>query len=89
MYIMTKDGWKQRSPANCIPAPQPTAYNGIPAPYVGSFPSKQVVAFFNEQKERMKYFDDGIRMVYGKADRIVEVDNATPIHPIANPPIGF
>lgn len=89
MHIMTKDGWKQLSPANCIEASPAVAYNGIPAPYKGSFPSQAIVMFFNEQKERMKYFDDGVRMVYGKQDRIVETDNATPIHPISNPPMGF
>lgn len=89
MHITTKDGWKQLSPADCIEASKSVAYNGVPAPYTGSFPSKVFVDFFNAQRERMKYFDDGVRMVYGKADRIVEVDNATPIHPIANPPVGF
>lgn len=86
---MTKDGWKQLSPADCVVASPAVAYNGVPAPYTGSFPSQPIVALFNTQREQMKYFDDGVRMVYSKANRIVEVDNATPIHPIANPPIGF
>jgi len=53
-------------------------------PYRGLFPSQEFCNFFNSQKEQMKYFDDGVRMVYGKPDRVVVTDNSTPIHPITN-----
>lgn len=72
-----------------IPASPIAAHNGVPAPYTGSFPSQDLCNFYNSQKELLKYFDNGVRMVYGKPDLRVEVDNATPAHPIPNPPKGF
>lgn len=89
MHIMTKDGWKQLSPQALTPAPAPTASNGITAPYIGEFPSKAICDFHNSMKDKLVFFDDGIRMVYGKADRHVETDNAVAGNPIKYPPKGF
>lgn len=58
--------------------------------YAGIFPSKQACDFINSRKEKMKYFDDGERLVYGKQEpRIVDVDRPEVKHPIPNPPAGF
>jgi len=57
--------------------------------YDGPIPSESICQFFNFQKDKMKYFDDGERMVPGKKSRWVEVDNAIPEHPITYPPAPF
>lgn len=49
--------------------------------YEGKFPSKPICELHNSMKELMKFFDDGVRMVYGKPDKTVEVDNDIPEHP--------
>lgn len=57
--------------------------------YVGHFPSERACEFINGMKEKLKYFDDGERLVYGKKSRHVEVDNAVPEHPMDHPPEGW
>lgn len=69
--------------------------SGLPTPaeergsYTGELPSQQACDYVNSLHELMKFFDDGVRMVYGKPDKIVAVDNAIPDHPIPYPPKGF
>ncbi len=68
---------------------------GLPPPhvergsYVGKLPSQDTVTFVNWMKDKMKFFDDGVRMVYGKPDRIVNTEPADVKHPISYPPAGF
>lgn len=58
--------------------------------YIGVFPSKQACDFINEIKEeKMKFFDDGRRMQYGKPDSFVTVKRCDVLHPIKYPPEGF
>lgn len=57
--------------------------------YTGVFPSAEVCAFVNSLKEKMKFFDDGRRMQYGKLERVTEVERCDVIHPITYPPAGF
>jgi hypothetical protein len=83
--IMTEDGWQQLGNGRVC-----SNHNTPPErAYVGLFPSADLCSFYNSQKERMKYFDDGNRMVYGKPDITVPTANAEPIHPIPYPPKGF
>jgi len=89
MWIMTEDGWKQLEPREFVQAEPARAFNGVPPPYNGKFPSAEVCDFHNRMKEKMKFFDDGVRMVHGRADRVVEVDNAIAEHPIKYPPKGW
>lgn len=89
MQIMTERGWQALCPKDYTPAAQPTAYNGMPAPYVGDFPSQALCDYVNGCKEKMKYFDNGVRMHYRKPDTRVETDNAEPLHPILQMPEGF
>lgn len=71
------------------PAPT-TPYNGVPAPYAGVFPSQELCDYVNSLKDKhFKFFDDGIRLVYGRGSRIIEVDNMEAVHPIEYPPQGF
>ena len=89
MHIMTANGWMQLSPRDFTPAPEATASNGVPAPYQGKFPSAAICDAHNRMKAEMRYFDDGIRMVYGKPDKTVPTDNAEAANPIPYPPHGF
>lgn len=89
MHIMTKDGWKALGPAVFTPAPKAIASNGVPAPYDGKFPSQAICNLHNDMQEHMRFFDSGVRMAYGKADRIVDVDNAIAANPIKYPPKDF
>lgn len=60
--------------------------------YVGYFPSQSACDFINEMKDKMKFFDDGERIVYGPnpfRTRKVAVTPITVNHPIAHPPAGF
>lgn len=58
--------------------------------YTGFFPSAAMCALNNEFKDKMKFFDDGERMVYGKAEpRIVPIEPCDVKHPITYPPPGF
>ena len=89
MHVMTANGWRALCPKDYTPAAAPSPSNGMPAPYVGDFPSQALCDYVNASKQHMKYFDDGLRMGYRKPDRWVETDNAEPIHPILEPPKGF
>ena len=57
--------------------------------YVGAFPSAEAVAFINGMKQKMKFFDDGERLVYNAPPRYVEVEPSEVVHPITYPPSGF
>ena len=58
--------------------------------YVGVFPSPETCAFVNEMKTKMKFFDDGHRMVYNKPEgRTVPVEPCDVKHPIAYAPSAF
>lgn len=85
MYIMTIHGWRALR-VHCTPLPT-SAYEA--GGYVGKIPSQAICQFYNSQKQEMKFFDDGVRMQYGKPDRHVETDNAIADHPIPYPPAGF
>lgn len=89
MHIITKRGWQPLHVAQLEKATEHVAHNGMPAPYRGQFPSQALCDFVNGMQEKIKYFDNGVRLMYGKADRIVATDNATPEHPIAQMPEGF
>lgn len=89
MEIMTKNGWRQLQPLTFVPAPTPVPSGQIPVPYKGKFPSEQLCKFFNSVQEKMKFFDDGTRMVYGGPDTLVSTSNSIPEHPISYPPKGF
>lgn len=89
MHIMTSRGWQALHVPAITRSSDPIPYNGVPAPYAGRFPSQALCDAVNECKQQMKYFDDGLRMQYGKPDRRVETDNAEPIHPISQMPEGF
>lgn len=57
--------------------------------YQGHVPSERACEYINSLKEKMKFFDDGLRMVYGRPDRRVEVEKIAVAHPIKYPPAGF
>lgn len=57
--------------------------------YIGPLPSKEVCDHINWMKNKMKFFDDGVRLMPGGAERLVDVDNAAPDHPLAYPPAGW
>lgn len=58
--------------------------------YVGVFPSPEACTFINGMKDKMKFFDDGHRMVYNKSEgRHVPVEPSDVKHPITYPPAGF
>lgn len=57
--------------------------------YQGHVPSERACEYINSLKEKMKFFDDGIRMVYGRPERRVEVEKIAVAHPIKYPPAGF
>lgn len=87
--MMTRRGWVQPSQITYIESAPIIAHNGVQPPYDGKFPSEDLCKYVNSLYERMKFFDNGVRMVYGKPDKHVEVDNMVPDHPIPNPPPGF
>lgn len=57
--------------------------------YIGVFPTAETCAFINSQKNMMKFFDDGERLVYDSQPRQVPVDPPKVDHPITYPPKGF
>lgn len=57
--------------------------------YSGVFPSPEVCIFVNGLKEKMKFFDDGERMVYNKPPRHVPTEPCDVKHPITYAPAGF
>lgn len=89
MHIMTANGWRELQTPSINKATEPTAYNGVPVPYQDKFPTQSFCDCFNKLKDMMMFFDDGVRMVYAKADRQVTVDNRIAANPIKYPPPGF
>jgi hypothetical protein len=68
----------------------PVAHNKIDPPYNGLLPSEDLCNYVDSVKDRhMIYFDDGLRMIYSKPDRVVETNNAEAIYLISYPPEGF
>lgn len=57
--------------------------------YRGKFPSEEAIAFINSLKNKMKYFDDGERLVYDGKPFFKYVELSDVIHPISYPPAGF
>lgn len=69
---------------DCLPSPAKERNA-----YEGKFPSKDLCVYINTVKNNLKFFDDGLRMVYDRPSRIVDTDNMEAVHPIPNPPEGF
>jgi len=57
--------------------------------YKGHLPSERVCEYINSLKEKMRFFDDGVRMRYGRPDYTVEVEPVAVKHPIKYPPPNF
>ena len=57
--------------------------------YRGKFPSEEAIAFINGMKNKMKFFDDGERLVYNGKPYFKYVALSDVVHPISYPPEGF
>lgn len=89
MYIKTERGWVMLQPKLVTPAAPDVAHNGVPAIHDEVLPSKRCCEYINSLKEKMKYFDDGLRLMHDANPKHVQTELQEPIHPIKSPPPGF